>query len=244
MNGWSRISFGFFGRFSGRLSGLVAAALALTTIASSAARADDNPWDPGSNWLYLRGGYAKSAAVGAGNGGAGYGFGFRHMLTPSKVNEWSVLGHRPLGILHWTLFKNWSFGGFAEYDVLGRYGTAEEIEIPVALDLTRHLMWKTSARPYVTIGGGPFYRKTYKTGADSRRVAMSGFVASGFDAIIAPGQMLGLDVRLARVDSEHKPINPVFGAGGSVTNDPRFGIRVRDTEATHWSVKLSYALTY
>src|SRR5262245_57879363 len=124
-------------------------ALSLGTRVASATAAGD-PWSPGSNWLYLRGGYAKSSADGAGNGGAGYGFGFRHMMSASKVDEYKVLGRRPLRFLKWTLFNHWSLGGHVEYNVLGRFGAAEEIEVPAAIELTDHIMWKSVAKPYLT----------------------------------------------------------------------------------------------
>lgn len=204
--------------------------LAALGILSGVARADVDPWATGSNWLYLRGGYAKSGANDAGNGGAGYGFGFRHMLSTTRVDRWGAFGVRPLGFLHWTLLKHWSFGGFVEYDVLGRYGNASEIEVPMAVDLTRHVMWKGAAKPYFSLGMGTFHRKTYRTGTDLSHTAVAGFVSTGFDARIASNQMLGVDARLARVPSENSPPNPVFGGGTS--------------EATHWSVKLSYSVTY
>jgi hypothetical protein len=206
---------------------LVAGALAC---AATCARADVDPWTAGSNWLYLRAGYAKSGAEGAGDGGGGFGFGFRHMLSSSRVNDWTVFGVHPLPFVHWSLFKHWSFGGFAEYDVISSYGAAKEIEIPVALDMTRHIMLKGEVKPYFSLGFGPFYRKTYGTSADFGRVAVSGYVAGGFDARVAPGQLLGIDARLARVDSENTPPNPVFGPG--------------QNEASHWSVKLVYSLAY
>ena len=206
---------------------LVAAALAC---AVTSARADVDPWKAGSNWLYLRAGYAKSGAEGAGEGGGGFGFGFRHMLSSSHVNDWTVFGVHPLPFVHWSLFKHWSFGGFAEYNVISSFGAAKEIEIPVALDMTRHLMWKGDVKPYVSLGYGPFYRKTYGTSQDFAHNAQSGYVATGFDAKVAPGQLLGLDARLARVDAENTPPNPVFGPGQS--------------GASHWSVKLVYSLAY
>jgi hypothetical protein len=208
----------------------IATTLSLAATLATGARADVDPWAAGSDWLYVRAGYAKSGADGAGDGGGGAGFGFRHMLSPSRVDQWRVFGVRPLPFIPWSLFKNWSFGGFAEYNVLGRYGTAKEIEVPAALDLTRHIQLRGDVKPYFSLGFGPHYRKTYGTGEDFGRIAVSGFVAGGFDVAIAEGQMLGIDVRLARVDAENKPANPVFGPG--------------QNEATHWSVKLAYTLAY
>ena len=207
----------------------LAAPLALG-LACSVAHAEHDPWSAGSNWMYLRGGYSKSTANGEGNGGAGYGFGFRHLLKPSRVKDWRVLGIRPLGFLPWTLFKNWSFGGSVGYDVLGRFGEAADIEVPVAVDLTRHIMWRSAGRPYVSLGTGPFYRKTYQTGNDLRVVNFGGYVASGFDVPVGPSQMLGFDFRIAHVDGKNKPVNPVFGPG--------------QVTATHWGLKLAYSVVY
>ena len=211
------------------MAGLLAG-LACGALATSAARADDNPWDAGSNWMYVRAGLARSASQGAGNAGAGYGIGFRHVLRPSKVNNWKVLGIKPLGLLHWTVFKDWSIGGFVEYNTLGRFGSASDIEIPAALEMTHFIGWKSAAKPYVTLGVGPHLRKLYNTGADFSNVRTSGFIAAGFDAPVSSNQMLGFDVRMARVQSENKPVNPVFG-GGSF-------------ESSHWSLKLSYSIVY
>jgi hypothetical protein len=199
-------------------------------LGAAVARADDDPWDAGSNWMFLRAGMARNAADGAGNGGAGYGIGFRHFLKPSRVSDWKVVGIKPLGMLHWTLFKQWSIGGFAEYDVLGRYGSAADIEVPAAVELSRYMMWRSAARPYVSFGVGPFYRKLYKTGSDFSRVKTSGFVAVGFDAPVTSSQILGFDVRVARVQSQNEPVNPVFGGG--------------QFEANHWSAKLTYSIAY
>src|SRR5262245_44692701 len=152
------------------------------------------------------------------------------MLTPSRVSDWHVLGVRPLGFLNWTLLKDFSIGGFVEYDVLSRFGTASEIEVPAAVELTRHIMWKSTAKPYLGIGIGPFYRKLYNTGSDFSVVRTSGFLTTGVDAPIASNQLLGFDIRLARVMSENNPVNPVFGGG--------------QNEATHWSMKLTYAIDY
>jgi len=191
---------------------------------------DDNPWDAGSNWLYLRAGFARSGADGAGNGGGGYGVGFRHMLRPSRMSDWRVAGIRPLRFLHWTLFKQWSVGGFVEYDVLGRFGSAQDVEVPVAVELTRHIRWKSAAKPYVSFGLGQFYRKTYNTGRDFAYSKTAGFVAGGVDAPVTNNQLLGVDVRMAVVESENTPVNPVFGPGSP--------------QASHWSFKLSYSYAY
>jgi hypothetical protein len=42
--------------------------------------------------------------------------------------------------------------------------------------------------------------------------------------------MLGFDARMAPVESENEPVNPVFGAGSA--------------QASHWSFKLAYSYAY
>jgi hypothetical protein len=215
-----------------RLENLAGAAVLVVALASTwtPARAADDAWGQGNNWMSVRVGYAKSDAPLSGNGGAGYGIAFSHMLAPTHVARWSVLGVKPLGLLHWTLLRGFSLGGVVQYDVVGRYGAAEEIGIPVSLELVRHFKWKTTARPYLGIGGGPYYRKTYNTGSDQKRVVLGGYLTTGMNAPIAPRQLIGLDVRYAHVPGENKPVNPVFGGGAN--------------EAAHWSIKLGYTVAY
>lgn len=205
-------------------------ALLASAVAAGRARAEDNPWDAGSSWLSVRAGYAKNSAEGAGNGGAGYGFGFSHMLGPTPVGHWKALGRRPLGFLRWTFFKDFSIGAYLHYEVLGRLGSSSEIEMPASVELVRHFRLRTAPRPYAGLGAGPFYRKTYRTGSDQAVVAVGGYLTTGMNLLVAPSQLVGLDLRLARVDARNVPPNPVFGGG--------------ETEATHWSIKLNYAITY
>ena len=213
------------------LSGIVLllAAVAIATTADTA-RAASSPWDAGSTWLTVRAGYAKNSAPEAGNGGAGYGIGFSHMLGTTPVGRWSVLGRRPLGWLHWSVFKDFTVGGYVHYDVLGRAGNASEIEVPATVEIVRHIRWKTAARPYVGAGFGPFYRKTYRTGNDQVTLVTGSYLTAGLNTPIAPGQILGLDLRWSRVDGYNDPANPVFGSG--------------EGRATHWGIKLGYALAY
>jgi outer membrane protein W len=206
----------------------IAAWSAALLLAAAPVRAQGSPWDEGRTWMSIRAGYAANRSPSAGHGGAGYGIGFSRMLSPSHVNQWSVLGIEPLGFLHWTLFEHYALGTYTHYDVLGRFGSASEIEIPMTLELTRHFGWKSAAHPYLGVGGGWFYRKSYGTGSDSGRGVRGLYLAGGFNAPIADRQTLGLDVRLARLDSENRPANPVFGAGTAT--------------ATHVSIKLNYAI--
>ena len=206
---------------------LIASAFAITILFAGAAHAQEGSWVPGANWLSIYGGYAKSSSVGAANSGGGVGFGASHMLSRSHVNEWSVFGFHPLGFLHVTLFKQTSFGGTVRYDVLGRYGNASEVEIPMTADLTRHFNWKSAPHPYLSFGGGPFYRKITGTTDDQSGVNWGYYIGGGLNTEVATGNMLGLDVRFQRVNGVNDPPNPVFGGG--------------QQETTHWSIKLVYS---
>lgn len=191
---------------------LVALCLAGTAFAQPPA---PSPWSEGRVWMFVRAGYAGSNAPASGHGGTGYGFGFSRMLSPSHVNQWSVFGVEPLGFLNWTLFKRASLGVSTQYDVIGTFGSASEIEIPVTLDLSRHFGLNSQMSPYLGFGGGWFYRKSYQTGGDTGRTVPGFYVSGGFNVPIAERQVLGLDVRLASVDGENTPPNPVFGTGTS-----------------------------
>ena len=192
------------------------AVLALACTASLAAAADD-PWNAGANWLTVRAGFAKSTVDNSGQGGAGYAFGFRRMLSPVKV-------------LRWRMFKGYSLGAFFQHDAVTHFGEAVEIEMPMTVELVRHYRWKTALRPYLGVGGGAFYQKTYRTGDDVAAMNTGGYVTLGADAPIASNRMLGVDFRLARVSTEYDRPNPVFGTG--------------NPKANHWSFKLGYTMAY
>jgi hypothetical protein len=189
-------------------------------------RADPNPWAAGKQWLTLRAGYAKSSVEFAAPGGAGYGFGYSRMLSKVKIYKW-------------TLFKDFSLGGYVHHEVLGRFGGAAEIEVPATLELTRHVNWNTALRPYVGVGAGPFYRKLYRTGQDLRNVSTGYYLSFGANTPISGQHLLGVDFRFIRVDDTNSPPNPVFGVG-SGRLEPGGGVEQR--KGTHWSVKLAYTL--
>jgi len=162
-----------------------------------------DPWAEGMTWASFRFGYAKSAAQFAANGNVGFGFAYTKFLS-----------------------RKWSLGGSAQYDVLGKFGDASEIEIPFGVDLTRHFKWATTARPYFGLGSGLFFHKTYRTGEDVGDIRKGVFLTYGVNAPISDQSLIGLDVRNTfEFDAESH--NPVF------VNDQK--------SAMHWSVKLNYA---
>ena len=203
-------------------------ALALLWVASPAQAADptvpsppegmDANWQSGRNWISVRVGYAKSLVTDAPHGSFGGGIGFNHMLTKTKIYKW-------------TVFKQWSLGGYVHVEHLGNFGASSVMEIPVTVEFVRHFKMGTPLlRPYAGFGGGAFYRKLYRTGSDLSVTRPAGYFVFGANTPIDHNNVLGLDFRFIQVDASNEPPNPVFGAG--------------DPTAGRWSLKLGYSLTY
>jgi hypothetical protein len=221
-----------------RRSTLSIAALVLLAIALAGspggARGEvpgDDLWAAGRNWLSLRAGYAKASGPVTGNGGIGYGFGYSHMLSPVKLYRW-------------TFLRQFSIGGYLHYESLEHFFSAAEIEVPATLELVRHFHWSTPLRPYLGIGTGAFYRKSYRTGLDVRNVDMGTYLTFGANSPIGGRQLLGFDGRMVRVDASFDPPNPVFGTGSGdvlVTGPPPI---VERKNGTHWSAKINYTIVY
>lgn len=167
----------------------------------------NDPWDRGATWLSVRAGCAKAEYDGAANGNLGYGFGFSHMV-----------------------FHAWSLGGYAQYDVLGRFGDAAESELPFTLEAARHFKWGSAFHPYVGAGGGAYYHKTYRTGADVSDARKGGYFLMGANTPVSTRGLLGLDVRISIVNGVKGRVNPVFG--------------VEKASTMHWSVKLNWSHIY
>ena len=175
-------------------------------------------WASRRQWLSFRAGYAKSGTEDAANGSVGGGIGYSRMLSRMKIYKW-------------TLFKSFSLGGYAHIEQLGRFGNAAEIEVPITLELVRHFRWGSPyVHPYLGVGGGAFYRKLYRSGDDIGVMRSGKYLVLGVNSPIDGTNVLGLDLRLVKLDATNVRVNPVFGAG--------------DNNATHWSVKINYAVTY
>ena len=169
----------------------IAGALALATLP---ARAADDHWDDGRHWVSVRAGYARSGARFAPGGSFGYGFGYTWFLGRSTAWSTSV-GH----------------------DLLGRYGGAAEIEIPFTTEFTRHFQWSAQTRPYLGLGFGAIYHKTYRTGADDSGFRQGLYVATGANSSLSPGSLIGIDVRWM-LEQDARSINPTFPNGGASTS--------------------------
>jgi len=162
-------------------------------------------WDGGATWISLRAGYAKAAYRHAGNGQGGAGFGANHMLS-----------------------RRWSIGGYAEYDVLGKFGAAYESEATFTLELDRQFSLGSAFHSYVGFGGGTYYHKNARTGDGLSDPRGGGYLALGGNTEVTPHQLLGLDVRAAVVKGKNDRVDPVFG--------------VEKASTFHWSVKLNWSI--
>ena len=174
------------------LAGLIGILVAL---APGHARAAGGPWDKNSQWVSVRAGVAKSGAKLAPGGSAGYGFGYS-----------------------WLLGNNLAWSATAGYDVLGKYGAAAEIEIPITTDFTKHFAMGPAARPYLGLGWGVVYHKTYRTGADESGFRQGIYFATGANMALGGSSMLGADFRYM-IEQDTRSINPTFpntNASGSV----------------------------
>jgi len=176
-------------------------------------------WQPARQWMSFRVGMARSLAPDAPDGSVGGGIGFSRMISG-------------LHIWRFTPLRRWSFGGYVQVDQIGRFGNASEIEVPLTAELVRHYQWGTPyLRPYLGLGGGAFFRKLYRTGADvAPRPRVGGYLVVGANAPINSNRVIGVDLRFARVDGDNGGVNPVFGVGKN--------------PVTHWGMKLNYAITY
>jgi hypothetical protein len=185
------------------LAGLFGMAIVL---ASAPARAADDHWDEGKHWVSLRAGFTKSGARYAPGGSLGYGFGYT-----------------------WMLARNVAWSASAGYDVLGRYGAAAQIEVPLTTEFTKHFQWTAQTRPYLGVGWGAIYHKTYRTPSDESGFRQGIYLATGANSSLTAGSVIGLDVRMM-LEQDTRSINPTFPNA--------------EASETVLSAKLSYSRTF
>jgi hypothetical protein len=167
----------------------------------------DDPWQKGASWTTFRVGYAKSLESGAPNGMAGFGFGFSRMMS-----------------------ERVSIGFFIHNELLGKFGDASQIEIPVTAEYAYALKWNTALRPYVGVGLGAFYHKIYRTGADRTDLLPATIFKFGADTALDAHNVLGIDARTAWVGNDDETVDPVFGKP--------------DPTSVRWSIKLCYSRVF
>ena len=171
-------------RAIGALTGLAGITVILALV-PPAARAADH-WDEGRHWLTARVGFAKSGARLAPDASYGYGFGYT-----------------------WFLSNNLAWSASVGHDLLGRYGAAAQIEVPITAEFTRHFQWSPHTRPYLGVGFGAIYYKTYRTGADFSDFRQGVYLATGGNSSLSASSLIGLDVRWM-IEQDTRSINPVF----------------------------------
>ena len=167
------------------LAGLIAVAVNLV-LAPVPARAADDHWDDGRHWVSARVGFAKSGARLAPGGSFGYGFGYT-----------------------WFLARNLAWGATVGHDLLGRYQSAALIEVPITTEFTKHFQWSAQTRPYLGLGWGAIYHKTYRTGADQSGFRQGIYVATGANSSLSASSLIGLDLRWM-LEQDTRSINPTF----------------------------------
>lgn len=153
------------------------------------ARAADDHWNEDKHWASARLGVARSGARFAPGGSFGYGFGYS-----------------------WFLARNVAWSASVGHDLLGRYNAAAEIAIPITTEFTRHFSWSQQTRPYLGLGWGAIYHKTYRTGADQSGFRQGIYVAAGGNSSIGANMLIGFDFRWM-LEQDTRSINPAFPNG-------------------------------
>lgn len=161
-----------------------------------------HPWVRGANWLGFRAGVAAASYEGRPSPGPGVGFGLQHFMN-----------------------RRWALGAQIDYDLLGKYGAAAEMEVPMHLEATRHFDWGERMRPYFGMSAGATWHRTYRTGGDEASIRPSLFFVGGANLPIGPRSLMGAD---ARVGWEN----------GARSDDPVFP--VDSNSLLTWRVKVSY----
>jgi len=207
-------------------------------VPASAAGSDDAAGDVlqrGSQRLSVRFGYAKGSGDVAPDGRLGGGFGYRRFV----LDKWSV-------------------GVYAHYELLGRFGEATDIMIPLTMEVARHTRWGAAVYPYVGVGAGAFYHKQYRTGVDASGFSPGRYLTFGACTPVRPRGFLGLDVRVASVDRlDNNAAFPGPDAGRLKVDDlvlllkgptrddlPLFFNESESKTRILWSVKLDYSIAY
>ncbi len=189
---------------------VAAAVLAAALATAGASRAEDAPdaWSKGAHWISFRGGYARSLDEDAANGNIGYG-----------VSYGRVVG------THLML------AGSLEHNLLGRFSSSSQIELPASFEMLWHFKWKAPVHPFFGTGFSAVYTKLYRTGADYSDFQPGLFVSGGVHTPIDHNSLLGVYVRVTSVASDAEADNPVFG--GFKPSTGRVSAKVAWTR-TYW----------
>lgn len=175
----------------------LAGLIGMLALGAAPALASGEAWDKDHHWVSARFGIAKSGATLASGSNPGFGFGYT-----------------------WMLGTDVSWSATAGYDLLGKYGAAAEIEIPVTTDFAKHFRMGPAVRPYLGLGWGVIYHKTYRTGADQGGWRQGIYLATGANTSIGGAGLVGVDFRYM-IEQDTRSNNPTFpnpDASGHVTS--------------------------
>jgi hypothetical protein len=144
------------------------------------------PWVRGANWLGFRAGASAVSELGRPAPGPGFGIGYQHFRS-----------------------RRWALGVQLDYDLVGKYGGAAEIDVPLHAEITRHFDWGDAMRPYTGLSAGGTWHRTYRTGADEAEMRPSIFLVSGANVLVGPRALMGADFRVGWEGSA-RSADPVF----------------------------------
>jgi hypothetical protein len=217
------------------VTAVLTCAAALPAFAQGSVDAAGVSLQRGTQWMSVQAGYAKGAGEIAPNGMLGGGFGYRRFVL-----------------------DRWSAGGFIHCDLLGKFGSSADIDVPMMIEIARHTKWGAAVYPYFGFGLGAHYRKYYRTGEDISEFTPGRHVAVGVMAPIHKGGLLGVAMRMSSV--ERLDGNPVFPGPDSGrrklddflrdlkgTSGATMPLMYSNSESKNrllWSIKLDYTLTY
>jgi len=158
------------------------------------------PWVRGANWLGFRAGASAVSELGRPAPGPGFGLGYQHFRS-----------------------RRWAVGLQLDYDLVGKYGGAAEIDVPLHLELTRHFDWGDAMRPYTGLSAGGTWHRTYRTGSDEAEMRPSMFLIGGANVPVGPRALMGADFRVGWEGSARSD-DPVFPNSSNTLLTWRFKI--------------------
>lgn len=217
------------------VTAVLTCAAALPAFAQGSADAAGVSLQRGTQWMSVQGGYAKGAGDISPNGMVGGGIGYRRFVL-----------------------DRWSVGGFVQCDLLGKFGGAADIDVPLIIEIARHSKWGSSVYPYFGFGMGAHYRKYYRTGEDVSEFTPGRHATVGVMMPIHKGGLLGVSMRMASV--EKMDDNPSFPGpdpdrrhlddyledlrGTSGSTMPLMYSNTESKTRLLWGIKLDYTLSY
>jgi hypothetical protein len=174
-------------RFIPLLSAPVLAA-AVLALAASAARSDDDPWAKGASWASIRFGGVRALYDHAPDGNVGFGVAYRKMVSP-----------------------RFSIGASLDQDLIGKYGAAANMEMPLSIEYLAHFHWKAPIHPALGAGFSVVYHKMYRTGDDISEIQPGAYMVVALNTAVDHNTAIGVEWRLGTVSTDYEGNNPSFG---------------------------------